>query len=226
MSQCAFGQFKISTEVIFKRYLVSQDRSIAKSIIDSKDSLYSLYCQADLAEDLTEKIKYFSMFIQRNPNYGLAKAYLNRGIAYTQAEKKDSSIMDFSKAIDLDETEPYAYYFRGEAYASLNNHDKAIEDYSKTIKMQPNFALAYHLQGMSLLVKNDYNSALSEFSKAIELDKNLAIAFIMRGSVYEKMGEYEKAIADWEDVKKLNKDYTEMVDKLIEKANKKIKDKK
>lgn len=227
IAQLTVGQSqKLTTEDMFKRYLVSEDESIATLIINSKDGLYSLFCQGTMTEDLTEKINLYTKFIQQNPKYGLANAYLDRGIAYGLSEKYEAALADYDKSIELDANEPYAYYFKGEAYASLEKYDKAIENYSLAIKMQPNFVFAYHLRGISYLSQKDYKNAFTDFTKVIELDKNYDQALLMRGVVYDEWGEYKKAIADWKEAKKINKDNIKDSDELIEKANKKMKEKK
>lgn len=217
---------KLTTEDLFKRYLVSEDEVIAKTIINSKDGLYSVFCQGALTEDLTEKANLFTSFIQQNPKYGLAKAHMNRGICHSLSEKYDLAIADFDKSIELDAKEPYAYYFRGESYASLNKYDKAIEDYTTAIKMQPNFVLAYYMRGLSSFSQKNNDNALTDLSKVLELDKNNDQAFMIRGLVYDANGEYKKAIADWKESKKINKENSKDLDDLIEKANKKMKEKK
>jgi tetratricopeptide (TPR) repeat protein len=225
-TQWTFGQEKnLKTEDVFKRYLVSEDESIAKIIVNSNDNVYSLFCQGALTENLDEKINLFTKFIELNPKYGLAKAYLNRGISYTLSEKYDSAITDYDKSISLDSQEPYAYYFRGEANASLNKYEVANLDYTKAIKIYPNFLLAYYMRGISFLHQKSYESSLADFTKVIELDKSYDKAYLMRGMVYNQMSNYKKAISDWKDAKKLNKDNSKDTEELIEEANKKLKEK-
>ena len=109
---CSLGQAQyLKTEDVFKRYLVSEDEATAKLIVNSKDELYSLFCQGDLTEDTTEQISLFSKFIEKEPKFGLAKAYLNRGIAYTMIEKYNEAILDFDKSIKLDNKLIYTYLF-------------------------------------------------------------------------------------------------------------------
>jgi tetratricopeptide (TPR) repeat protein len=224
---CAFGQTqKLTTEDIFNRYLISEDESIAKTIINSRDGLYSVFCQGMLTEDPIQKIQLFTKFIQLNPNRGLSKAYLYRGTAYTLSEKYDSALLDYNECIRLDTTEPYAFYFRGESYAQLDKYDEAIEDYSHAIEMKSTFMLAYFMRGLSFLSKEDYTNALTDFNKTTALNKKYDKAYLMRGIVFNTMGDYKKAIANWKEAKKINKDNSADVDELIEQANKKMKEKK
>ncbi len=217
---------KLQTEDVFKRYLVSHDQSVAKTVINSKDGLYSLFCQGDLTDDPAKKINLFTEFIRQNPKYGMGEAYLNRGIANSMSEKYDSAVADCSEAISINKKEPYAYYFRGESYLSLTKYDKAIDDFNESIKLNPSFVLAYHMRGICFLSQKNSRNALSDFNRVIELDKNYDQAYLLRGVVYDEMGEFKKAVADWNSAKKINKKDTKEADELIEKANKKMREKK
>jgi len=203
LTQCTFGQ-NLTTEDVFKRYLVSEDESTAKMIINSKDNLYSLFCQGALTESLSEKIDLFSQFIKKNPKYGIAKAYLDRGIAYSLANKPDSAIVDLDKSISLDPQKPYSYHFRGVSYADLKNYDKAIADYSSAIKLDPEFKIAYYMRGLSFLNQEIYEKALPEFSKVIELDKTYDKAYYMRGQIFYLQETYEKALPEYSKVIELD----------------------
>jgi tetratricopeptide (TPR) repeat protein len=179
VSHLAIGQNKnLTNENVFSRYLVSGDESIAKMLINSKDNLYSLFCQGDLTKDLDAKVRLFTQFIQQKPKLGLAKAYLNRGMAYTMIEKNDLALLDYNKSIELDSNTMYAYYFRGTSYFSLENYDKAIDDYTKAIEIQPDFYLASYMRGMCFLSQKTYKSALFDFNKAIELNKKSDKAYL------------------------------------------------
>jgi tetratricopeptide (TPR) repeat protein len=227
LTQWTIGQSqKVKIEDVFNRYMHTDDKSLAKLIIKSEDGLYSLFCKGELAENAAERIILFAGFIQQKPKYGIEKAFLNRGIEYYQLEKTDSALIDFNNSILLDTKEPYAYYFRGASYASLENYDKAIDDYSQAIKINPDFELAYFMRGNSLYSQKKNENAINDYNKVIELNENSDIAYLMRGIVYEAIGEYKKAISDWKEVKKLKTDNYEQAEKLNEKTNKKLKEKK
>ena len=224
LTQVTFAQSqKVTVEDVFRRYLVSENNSLAEMVINSNDSVYSLYCKAALANDETEAINLYSKFILLKPKYGLAEAYLNRGIKYNAIDSAELSIADFDKYIGYGGKDPYAYYFRGSSYSMLEKYDKAIEDYSMAIKLNSTFEFAYQMRGNCYFNKKDYNKALLDYNKAISLDKKLCTAYMMRGLVYEATGEYKKAIADWKEAKKISSTNAELADKFIERVTKKMK---
>ena len=217
-----YAQQKLTTEDLFKEYLISQNASIAKSIVASNDNLYSIFCEADLTNNSEKKIAGFSKFIDLSPKYGLAKAYESRGIAYIYIEKTDAALADLNKSLQLDPADPYTFYFKGDAYMDLKKLDSAIDNFNYAIKLDPNFSLAYHLRGIAFDDQKKYQNALDDFTKEIKLDKKSDIAYKMRGFVYNEMGKYKLAIDDWRKAEKLNPDNYKHLDDFIDKAMSKL----
>jgi tetratricopeptide (TPR) repeat protein len=217
---------KMTTEDLFKRYLVTEDEALANTIIQSKDSLYGFYCRGILSEEVEEKAALFTKFIDLNPKVGLAKGYLNRGVAYVFSEKFDLAVADFDKAIALEPKEKYSYYFRGSAYHSLAQDDKAIPDFNEAIKLQPTFMMAYQMRGTSYIATKDFKSALADMNKVVAAEPMNDQGYLLRGMAYDGLEEYNLAINDWKEAKKLNKDNSETATELIDQAKLKMKNKK
>ena len=64
-----------------------------------------------------------------------AKAYYNRGLAYSEKRDHDKAIADFTAAIRLDPKYAKAYYSRGAAYSEKSDHDKAEADFAEAKKL-------------------------------------------------------------------------------------------
>jgi tetratricopeptide (TPR) repeat protein len=217
---------KTTTEDLFKRYLTTEDTTLGRKIINAKDTVYSFYCQGIFADELEDKITYFTSFIDKNPKVGLSKAYLNRGAAYVFAKKFELSLADFDKSIALDPKEKYTYYFRGLAYDELDQEDNAILDFNQTIKMDPAFMMAYQMRGSCFVNKKDYKGALPDLNKVIGVEPFNDEAYMLRGRAYDGLEEYPMAIADWKEAKKLNKENSDEVSALTAQAKEKMKGKK
>ena len=84
---------------------------------------YSSVENADLA------IKNYSKAIKINHKF--AKAYNNRGIAYTWKKQYDLAIADFNKAIELDPKNGKAYNNRAIVYSYTGEIEKARQDIKK-----------------------------------------------------------------------------------------------
>ena len=52
------------------------------------------------------------------------------------------SIIDYSKAIELDPKDSYLYFFRGMSYESLNHNEEALKNFKKSLTLDPEFSLA------------------------------------------------------------------------------------
>jgi tetratricopeptide (TPR) repeat protein len=96
------------------------------------------YSSVDNAD---QAIDNYSKAIKINPKF--AKAYNNRGIAYTWKKKYDLAIADFSKAIELDPDNGKAYNNRAIVYSSQGEINKARQDLHKAqslgIAVNPDF---------------------------------------------------------------------------------------
>ena len=133
-----------------------------------------------------------------------AKAYFNRGDAYSRLNKYPEAIADYTRTIELEPKNFAAYFNRGLAHNSLNNYPEAIADSSKAIEQDPTFALAYYYRGFAYYQLKKYPEAITDFTKIIELDpKDVgddvlhAAAYNNRGKAYGDFKKYPEAIADY-----------------------------
>ena len=230
--QTVFGQTserEALIEGVFRKYLMTGDKSYAEMLANSKEEhTYTLFGKAVLTDSAEEAIELYTKFIEKKPKYGLGEAYFDRGFRYFYVlEKPELAVLDFNEAVKLGVKDPYLYYFRGASLVALEEYDKAIEDFTTAIKMNNSFEMAYVMRGNRFFNKKDYSKALNDYNKAIELNKeDASYYYIMRGKIYEALGEYKKALNDWQKVKKMGGENVETAEKLIERLNEKMKEKK
>ena len=74
--------------------------------------------------------------------YRLVKAYELRGNSKMRLNNYRESIIDFSKAIEIDPKDSYLYFWRGCAYKSLKEYPNAIKDLRISQKLDPDFGLS------------------------------------------------------------------------------------
>lgn len=213
----------LSTETIFSRYLVSRNPKICESIIASEDTVFSLFCKAEMAENSNEKIQLFTNFINLKPKLGVAEAFLGRGISYSQLEVNDTAMTDLNKSIELNPKEPFAYYFRAYLKFSSNNYKEAIQDFSKTIEIDSKFYLALNLRGQSYFEINEYEKAIQDLNASLAINKNNEQAYFLLGMTYYKMNNYTKALENFEIVSKNGKSFKKYSDEKIESINQELK---
>ncbi len=103
----------------------------------------------------------------------LARAYFNRGRAWSDKGQFDRAIADFDQAIRLDPEYPDAFNNRGVAYAGKGQFDRAIEDYDRAIALDPNYAIAIYNRGLAAQSLGRTDEAAAYFARAKQVGPRL-----------------------------------------------------
>lgn len=148
------------------------------------------------AKDLNEKVKSYTLAIERNPEYTFA--YNNRGLAYHNLKDYDKAIADYDKTIQLDPDYALAYNNRGTAYGNLKDYDKAIADYDRAIQLDPEDAAAYNSRAVSRNLMGEVEAALRDVDRSLELDPGNPDALSTKAEILHDRGEFDRAI-EWYD---------------------------
>ncbi|TRU72417.1 MAG: serine protease [Microcystis viridis Mv_BB_P_19951000_S69] len=130
--------------------------------------------------------------------------YGNRGVLYSNQQKYELALADYSKAIEINRNFANAYMNRGNLYSNQQKYELALADYSKAIELNRNFANAYNNRGILYSLQQKYELALADYSKAIEINRNFAQAYYNRGNLYFNQQKYELALADYNKAIKLD----------------------
>lgn len=99
-----------------------------------------------------------------------AEQLKGEGNKHMSAKDHDAAIDAYTKAIELDSTNPVYYSNRSAAYAQLQQHDKAIEDAREASRVNPQFAKAYSRLGHALFSAGRYQEAVDAYQKGVEVD--------------------------------------------------------
>ena len=87
-----------------------------------------------------------------------------------RTEKFQEALDMYSKAIELDGSNPVFYCNRAAAHSKMNNHHLAIEDCQRAIDMDPSYSKAYGRMGLAHSSLNKHKEAVDNFKKALELE--------------------------------------------------------
>ncbi|MFM6787580.1 MAG: tetratricopeptide repeat protein, partial [Microcystis panniformis] len=82
--------------------------------------------------------------------------YYNRGLLYSDLQKYDLALSDYSKAIEINPNYAEAYLNRGNLYYNQQKYELALSDYSKAIEINPNYAYAYYNRGILYILVHKY----------------------------------------------------------------------
>jgi len=113
-----------------------------------------------------------------------AAQLVQKGDEFTQQERYDEAVSEYTAAIELDPNLANAYLARGQAYYFKGKGLMAAADYSKAIELEPEYTAAYYSRGWAQLVNRAWDGAISDFSKAVELEPSLVRAYNGRGWAY------------------------------------------
>jgi Tfp pilus assembly protein PilF/V8-like Glu-specific endopeptidase len=126
-----------------------------------------------------------------------ADDYLITGVSKYYDGNKQGSLIDFSKAIQLDTKSALAFYQRGFIRNSLGLKQAALTDLSRAIELEPKYTKAYYQRGTIRAEANDRNGAVSDFDRTIALDPKYQKAYVRRGMIRDKLGDFAGAVSDY-----------------------------
>lgn len=123
-----------------------------------------------------------------------------RYIASNFQRKKlwDSSIVHFSKALEINPVDYISFYDRGISKSYKKDYEGAKVDIEKAIQLDSiSKFVGYNNLGFFLkLEQNDFKGAIEYFDKAINLDPKFAYAYSNRGFAKFKLGDMKGAYRD------------------------------
>lgn len=103
----------------------------------------------------------------------LARAFFNRGRAFSDQGEYDRAITDFDQAIRLDPEYPDAFNNRGVAYSGKGQYERAIEDFDQAIRLDANYAIAIYNRGLAARSLGREDEAAKYFAKARQVGPRL-----------------------------------------------------
>lgn len=138
------------------------------------------YKKEDLISELSEIIKKFP---QR------AEFYTERGVALVLSFQYNSAIIDFTKAIIIDEQNESNYRNRGLCYHNINKYNDAIIDYTSSIELlikkfksgenkktnKKLLAQTFNMRGMANLLNRNEGHACDDYYNAAKLGSRIGL---------------------------------------------------
>ena len=126
-----------------------------------------------------------SISTPREPNtFKDSDYYFNRAIFYQQSRNWEKALTNYSKAAELDASNPDIYNNIGVIYKELRQYDRAIEEFLTAAQLNPDYAKPYNNIGVVYYAKKDFANAIRNYQKAVSIDpenlealNNLAVAY-------------------------------------------------
>jgi tetratricopeptide (TPR) repeat protein len=149
----------------------------------------------------------------------LAKALIDRALAYQARERYQNAIDDYSAALRVDamsaRTRAIILYNRGLAYQHLDSQAMAIEDFTNALFLDPNFAEAFHGRANALRLSRQYLFALADYEKALAHNPPAPhLLYFGEGLTYEALQRPDDAKRAYLEAVALKPDFAAARDKI------------
>ncbi|XP_057580874.1 tetratricopeptide repeat protein 6 [Hippopotamus amphibius kiboko] len=164
------------------------------AVAASADCLYHLGLCYMEESNLQLAFDSFTKTVKADPDF--AEGFYQRGLCKVKLHK-DSSILDFNRAITLNPKHYQAYLSRVAYYGLKGRYSKAILSCNEAIKIYPQSVRAYVYRGVLKYYNRTYKLAITDLSTAINMNKNSYIAFYNRALCYTKINELRMALTDY-----------------------------
>lgn len=126
-----------------------------------------------------------------------ASYYHRRGIAYYKNGHINRAIINYFKALKIDENFPECYKDLGNAFRDRNSYQNAMNSYVLAAELDPDFPNAYLGIGDVYSDLGRYEMAIDAYNKTVALDPICKNAYNNRGLAYYRMGRCDDALVDY-----------------------------
>lgn len=123
-----------------------------------------------------------------------AELYYYRGNARMAAGREEEALTDFSKAVELDPTEPTYYTARGLALQrARSDFERAKANFDEAIRIDPNCHAAWYARGLLFHQQKQLEAAESDLRRAGSI-RATPEGCLALGRVLHDRGAYDKAL--------------------------------
>ncbi len=178
--------------------------SVLSILVFSDDLAYSdNYFRAQefiSTETYDSALYYLQLAAQDNPSN--PEVFIERGNVFMYMDRYDSAIIQFDKALVLDDRHSEAHYLKTYSLFQLTNYRETIEEGKRLVKREPENLSVMLLVGDSYYMQNRYDSALVWYTRAYDdgarsaaLSNVIAYIHDTNGSIPTAIEFYKEAIS-------------------------------
>lgn len=159
-----------------------------------------------------EKLMVLDAQIKKSPKD--ADLYYQRGKILLELEQINEAIIDFRKAIELDNSKVEYHTALGDAYFMNGDVGNSYSCLQKALKIAPDNLEALLKMGEISFYSKDYDRALETLSKVTKIEKDNRTAHFMKGFIYKEKGDTAAAVQLFRRVIELYPDYEPAYEEL------------
>lgn len=153
------------------------------------------------SKSFNEAQKSFSIAIEKGETQkGLKMSYIYKGFALNGLANYDSSIVCFTKAIEIDSLDPATYTDRGKTYSFKKDYSNAIKDFKKVLTIDSTGGqaeAAYYYLGLVNMLRFKDEMAIQYFDSLLKLAPRDAEAYFLRGTAKSNIMLIDESISDF-----------------------------
>jgi tetratricopeptide (TPR) repeat protein len=124
-----------------------------------------------------------------------AYAHHCRGYIYSQTNKQDQAIAEYSRALELNSQEADSWHARGESYMATGLYEKAALDYSKALALNPLY-YSWYRRSCAYLKQDEFKKAIEDADQSLKINPEFAPSYLNKVVAERKLGMAEAAAAD------------------------------
>ncbi|WP_421726640.1 tetratricopeptide repeat protein [Bauldia sp.] len=119
------------------------------------------------------------------------------GQAYRQAEQFTTALVQYDRAIEIDDQVVDYWVARGLMLAGLERRDEAMSSFDRAVEIDPSDASGYAARGMQLTIDGAFGDALVELNKANYFRPNTPLILYFRATSRFSTFDIEGAVDDY-----------------------------
>ncbi len=127
-----------------------------------------------------------------------AEAFSRRGSAEMARRDFTGAIADFTRAVDMEPTQPGHYYNRAMAHLSARQPVQGMADLDQVLKQKPDDIAALVMRGEAYLARKDLTRAQADFETALRVAPTNSSLPVQIGGAYTREGFFEPAIRQYD----------------------------
>lgn len=119
-------------------------------------------------------------------------AYLFLGDLHLFVNQSEA-LINYQKAINLDDSVAAAYAGMGYAYYLQDKHDKSVQMYEKALNISPWSQSCLNNLGYQYYITKDYQKAIDTYNKLLGINDKYLLSYYMISNSYRLIGDLESA---------------------------------
>ena len=172
---------------------VGQPKSVFSFNLDKNSSIDELLLNAltlHNKKQFEEAMAVYDWILEQTPppeKQICSIIHKHRGMSCFAQSKYDEAIMDFTKALELNEKQYVPAYYRGLVHAVQKRHSKAIDDFNLSLSINPYQSFCLFRRGQAYYHVGDYTQALSDCEASLAMEPKNEMVNKFRKLIQDKL---------------------------------------